>query len=89
MKIAIRTMLSNGQLMARQRFHSEQPNCCQVDTVETTMTSQHKQNCSHYDIAVDEEIAVDEDDGIELGNVFISTCGFFACVMLKPITLRV
>jgi len=69
--------------MARQRFHSKQPNYCQVKTIETTMTSQYKQNYSHYNVAVD------EDDGIELGNVFIIVYSFFVCVMMKPITLRV
>jgi len=34
-------------------------------------------------------VAVDEDDGIELGNVFIIVYSFFVCVMMKPITLRV
>ena len=56
--------------MARQRFHSQQPNNRQVKTIERTMTSQHKHNYSHYDMAVE------EDDGIELGNVFIIVCSF-------------
>jgi len=47
------------------------------------MTSQHKQNYSHYKMTIDEE------DGIELGNVFISIHSFFVCVMVRPITLRV
>jgi len=47
------------------------------------MMSQFKYNCSHC------EMAVDEDDGIELGNAFIIACSFVACVMKKPITLRI
>jgi len=34
-------------------------------------------------------MAVDEDDGIELGNMFIIVYSFFVCVMMKHITLRV
>ena len=69
--------------MARQRFHSKQPNYRQVKTIETTMTSQFKHNYSHY------EMAVEEDDGIELGNVFIIVYSFVVCVLMKPITLKV
>jgi hypothetical protein len=47
------------------------------------MTSQFKHNYSHY------EMAVEEDDGIELGNVFIIVYSFVVCVLMKPITLKV